>query len=124
MSGDLYILKVPKGNTVGMTPELYDFLEREGRLELFGEARIPGRGMVTDETASSEWSFEVGDVVANGRGDEFEITKRLIDADTGERYYRQSHVSIDATTFDTAENLEERHELANAETDRSGGRRD
>lgn len=48
MTDDEYVLKVPKGNTVGMTPELYEFLREEGRLELFGEARIPGLGTVSD----------------------------------------------------------------------------
>lgn len=74
------------------------------------------------DTGRSAWSFEVGDVVTNGMGDEFEITKRLLDADTGERYYRQSHVSIDATTLDTAANIEERHELTTADTEQGGDR--
>lgn len=43
-----YVLKVPKGSRVGMTPELYDFLKEHGRLELFGEVRMPGRGVVSD----------------------------------------------------------------------------
>lgn len=44
---DKYVLKVPEGSTVGMTPELYKFLVRSGRLELYGEARIPGLGVVS-----------------------------------------------------------------------------
>lgn len=43
-----YVLKVPAGNTVGMSPELYEFLQESGRLELFGEARVPGHGVVSD----------------------------------------------------------------------------
>lgn len=48
---DRFALKVPKGERVGMTPELYDFLKENGRLELYGEVRIPGRGVVSDTEA-------------------------------------------------------------------------
>lgn len=40
------VLKVPEGSSIGITPELWDFIEENGRIELFGEASIPGRGTV------------------------------------------------------------------------------
>lgn len=49
-----FVLKVPKGERVGMSPELYDFLRENGRLELYGEARIPGRGVVTGTEREDE----------------------------------------------------------------------
>lgn len=53
LGGDELVLKVPRGSTVGMTPELYDQLQDVGRLELYGEARIPGRGVVTGSSDRS-----------------------------------------------------------------------
>jgi hypothetical protein len=44
-----YVLKVPEGNSVGITPELRHWIETNGRLELFGEIIEPGHGTTTKE---------------------------------------------------------------------------
>lgn len=62
MTDDRFVLKVPREQSVGMSSELYDFLKQQGRLELYGEARIPGHGTVSDldsgPTPLTEWLDE------------------------------------------------------------------
>lgn len=74
--------------------------------------------MATNQTENIEnewqtWAFKVGDIITDSGADKFEITKRLIDADTGQRYYRTSHTRINASAFGEAEDIEDRHRLVN-----------
>jgi hypothetical protein len=55
------------------------------------------------------WLFGAGDTITTGRGDEFEVTKRLVDIDTGERYYRARHASRDTHGLENAEDVERRY---------------
>jgi len=43
-----FVLKVPEGNSIGMTPELLEFIKTHGRIELYGTIRVPGDGLVTE----------------------------------------------------------------------------
>ena len=51
-------LKVPSGEVIGMSEQLYKHLQENGQLEIFGAVRVPGHGYVGSEADQYDTSHE------------------------------------------------------------------
>lgn len=51
-------LKVPSGQVIGMSEQLYNHLRENGQLEIFGAARVPGHGYVGFEADEYDTEHE------------------------------------------------------------------
>jgi len=51
-------LKVPSGEVIGMSEQLYQHLQENGQLEILGAALVPGHGYVGSEADQYDTKYE------------------------------------------------------------------